>query len=128
MLRDLRIAKGLGISLRRFLGWEPETRVVSDGDGWLLVREPEFDKEQYELMVALHEHEGSLNSLGIPMDEAMSPLADPDNPNAAYGYVAKPYRDHAEQAAYEAQKLEKWSGDNYTPARKWRVERVGLKN
>lgn len=75
-------------------------------------------------MVALHEHEATLNHMGIPLDEAMSPEADPDNPDSKYRYVAKPIRDWSEQAVHEEQQQEKWSGDNFTPARKWRVERV----
>lgn len=75
-------------------------------------------------MSALKEHEASVNDYGIPLDEAMSPLADPDNPKGTHYYMAKAIRDWAEQAAHEEQQLEKWSGDNFTPARKWRVERV----
>lgn len=92
----------------------------------MLVREPEFDKEQYELFAALHEHEAALNDLGIPLEEAMSPLADPDNPNATHVYRAKPVRDWAEQAVYDAQQDAKWKGDNFTPARKWVAEKIDL--
>lgn len=98
--------------------------MVPDGDGWLVEREPEFDQEQYELFAALYEHEASVNELGIPLDEAMSPLADPENPDGTYEYVAFPKRDWAKQAAYEAQSDPKWQGENYTPAREWLVERV----
>lgn len=86
--------------------------------------EPEFDKEQYELLVALHDHEASLNSFGIPIDEAMSPLADPDNPNGEFVFVPKARRDWAEDAVHQEQQAEKWSGENFTPARKWFVEKV----
>lgn len=112
------------VAPRRLWGWEPETRIVPDGDGWRVEREPEFDKEQYELLVALHEHEASLNSLGIPLDEAMSIDADPENRDGKYEYVARARRDWAEEAIHQEQSAEKWSGQNYTPARKFFVERV----
>lgn len=112
------------MSLRRFWGWEPETRIVADGAGWRLEREPEFDKEQYELMVALHEHESSLDEYGIPLEESMSPLADPDNPAGTHFYVAKPFRNWARQAQHDAESDPKWQGENSTPARQWRVERL----
>lgn len=99
---------------------------MPDGDGWVIFREPEFDKEQYELLAALHEHEASLNDMGIPLEEAMSPLADPDNPEATHRYVAKPIRDWSEQAVYDAQQDEKWKGDNFTPARKWQAMKIDL--
>lgn len=85
--------------------------------------EPEFDRQQYELMSALHEHEASLNSLGIPIDEAMSPLADPDNPDGEFEFVPRARRDWSEDAVYQEQQAEKWGGDNFTPARKWFVEK-----
>lgn len=114
----------MGISLRRFRGWEPETRLIRDEDGWVLVSEPEFDKEQYELHVALHEHEASLGDHGHPLDETMSPLADPMNPEGTHYYEASPVRDWHDAALEEAQRDPKWSGDNHSDARKWRVVKV----
>lgn len=87
-------------------------------------REPEFDKEQYELLAALYEHEASLNELGIPLDEAMSPDADPDNPNGKYLYRGKAMRDWSKQAVHDERQDPKWGGDNYTPAREFMVERI----
>lgn len=114
----------MGFAPRRLWGWEPETRIVPDGDGWLVLREPEFDKEQYELLAGLYEYEASVDDNGIPLEEAMSPLADPDHPNGTHYYRAKPIRNWADQALYDAQQDEKWQGENYTPARKWRLEKV----
>lgn len=123
-MRDLRIAYGLGMSLRRFRGWEPETRLVKDEDDWVVVREPEFDKEQYELFVALHEHEASIDDYGFPLEESTSIDADPMNPDGRYEFVASPVRLWSEQAVVDAQNDPKWSGENHTPARKWRVKKV----
>lgn len=124
LLRDLRIARDLGISLREFRGWEPETRIVPDGDGWRVERESAFDKDQYELMVALREHEDSTDDYGFPLEESTSIDADPMNPEGAYGYEARPMRVWSEQAVVDAMQDPRWSGENHTPARKWRVVKV----
>lgn len=120
----MRLARDLGVSPRRLWGWEPETQIVADGDEWRLVREPEFGKEDYEMLAALVEHEATVDSSGFPLEETMSPLADPDRPDGTHYYQAKPIRDWALQAQHEAESDPKWQGDNYTPARKWRVEKV----
>lgn len=95
-----------------------------DGDGWRIVTEPEFDKEQYELLTALVDHEASLGPHGHPLDETMSPLADPDNPNGTHFYHVEPVRDWLEQAQFDAESDPKWQGENATPARKWRAVKV----
>ena len=120
----MRLARDLGVAPRRLWGWEPESRLVRDDDGWKLVAEPEFSKEQYELLAALVEYEASIGDHGFPLSESMSVEADPMNPEGSYGYVAKPVRDWAEQAIEDAQKDPQWSGENYSAARKWRVFRV----
>lgn len=76
------------------------------------------------MLAALVEHEASLGDHGHPLDETTSILADPDNPDGTYGYEARPIRDWFEQAAHDAQSDPKWQGDNYSPARKWRVVKV----
>lgn len=124
LLRDLRIAKGMGVSLRRLRGWEPETRLLPDGDGWLVEREPEFDKQQYELLAALYEHEASIGEHGHPLGESMSILADPLNPKGTHFYEARPVRDWADDALEQAQKDPRYSGENFSSARKWRVYKV----
>lgn len=124
------MAYGLGVSPRRLLGWEPTetTTYEYDSNGVLVssvtVREPEFDKEQYELLTALVEYEASLGDHGHPLEETMSPLADPDNPNGTHYYEVRPLRDWLEQAQYDAEQDPKWQGDNATPARKWRAVKV----
>lgn len=76
------------------------------------------------MFAALVEHEASLGAHGLPLDETMSPLADPDNPNGTHFYVATPVRDWAEQAQIDAESDPKWQGENATHARKWRTIRV----
>lgn len=124
LLRDLRIARDLGVAPRRLWGWEPETRLVRDGDGWKLVTEPEYDKSQYELLAALHEHEASLDEYGHPLDESTSILADPLNPDGTHMYKAKAVRSWSAQAVVDAESDPKYSGENYNPARRWRVVKV----
>jgi hypothetical protein len=88
-------------------------------------REPEFDEEQYQMLAALAEHEGSLNELGIPRDEAMSALADPNNPKGTHKYVAVgPARDWSLDALEQAQKDPQYAGEHYSRARQWDIERV----
>ncbi len=110
-------------------GWEPSEETVHEYEHGRLVRsvttrEPEFDKEQYELVVALFEHEASLNELGIPVDEATSIEADPMNPAGGFRFEAKPIRDWSVQAKIDAEKDPRWSGENYSEARRWLVTKV----
>lgn len=97
----------------------PEQRIVPDGDVWQIITEPEWDKDQYELMVALHEHEASLGEHGFPLDETMTVDADPLNPNRTHEFVVRPARDWLDHAMEEAQKDPRYSGENYSQARKW---------
>lgn len=86
-------------------------------------REEEFDPEQLELLAASVEFEDSLNELGIPLDEALSPLADPANPKGTHRYeVPTPSRDWSLDALEQAQKA--YEGENYSRARKFSVVRV----
>ena len=66
-----------------------------------MTREAEFDAEQHALMAALEEYEAGLNRYGIPMDEATSPLADPNNPEALWHYEARAVRDFSVTAVEE---------------------------
>lgn len=55
----------------------------------------------------------------------MSPDADPNNPNRKWEYVAEgPSRDFSLDAIERAQKDPRYSGDNYSKARKWNVKRL----
>ena len=93
------------------MGWTPEIvhRHEYD-DGGRLVRtvvdvEAEFDAEQHAIMVALDAYEESLNEYGIPRVEAMSPDADPDNPDGTYMYEATgPVRDYVAATIEQAEK------------------------
>lgn len=114
----------MGVAPRRLWGWTPEQRLVRDEDGWLIVTEPEFDQEQYALMAALYEHEASTDEHGFPLEESMSILADPMNPEGTHTYVAKPSRNWATDALEQAQKDPRFSGENFSHARKWRVYKV----
>jgi hypothetical protein len=88
-------------------------------------RESEWDDEQYQLMAALEDYEASLNELGFPLDEVMSAEADPNNPKGTHLYRAVgPTRDWAADALERAQKDPQYSGDNYSTARRWSIERV----
>lgn len=67
---------------------------TADGHvGYRIVREPEFDQEQYDMLAALEEYEAGLNSLGLPLSEVTSDLADPQNPRGTHWYEPKAMRD-----------------------------------
>lgn len=114
----------MGVAPRRLWGWEPETRLVPEGDGFRVEREPEFDKEQYELLAALVEYEQSVDEFGFPLEESTSVKADPLNPDSDYMYEARPIRLWSKQALVDAQNDPRWSGENYNPARHFVVEKV----
>lgn len=114
----------MGIPPSKLWGKEPERRLVPDGDGWRLEQDAEYSREDYELLAALHEHEASIGTHGQPLDEAMSILADPLNPKGTHRYEARPVRDWAEDALEQAQKDPRYSGENASAARKWRVYKV----
>jgi hypothetical protein len=115
----VRLARELGISVKRLTGWEPtETvrAVYEDTDptdpagsgrllaGFEVIREPEWDDEQVALFLALDETEEETGSHGIPMTEATSALADPTNRYVGYHYDVPPPRiDHAQRALNLAQ-------------------------
>lgn len=104
-------------------GWEPVTEYLYDGDRLVeSVREPEFDEDQLALLRALYAHEASLNSLGIPIDEATSPDADRDNRKGAHYYEAETVLDHSLLA--ERRAVEGLKDDPYRDARVVRVRRV----
>lgn len=105
-------------------GWEPERRLERDDDGWKIVTEPEFDKSQYELLAALSEHEASLDQFGFPRDESESILADPLNPDGTHSYGFAPVRNWAADALEQAEKDPRYSGENYSAARKFRIHKV----
>lgn len=53
MRTDLAIARSLGVSLRRFNGWEPTTVTTTRPDGTTITtRDPEFDAWERSLWIA----------------------------------------------------------------------------
>ena len=56
------------------------------------------------MLLALMEHDASLDQYGIPVDEATSPDADPMNPNAKYHFEARVLRNFAAAAVEERKK------------------------
>jgi hypothetical protein len=89
----------------------------------VVTREPEYDQEQYDLLSALTEYEASLGHHGLPLEETMSPDADPDNPNGKYVYVPRAQRDWYDDAIEQAENDPKWK-NNPSRARKFTAVRV----
>lgn len=99
----------------------------TDDDGRAVIRvtrESEFDQEQYELLAALEEYEAGLGHHGLPLEETMSPDADPGNPDGKYLYLTRVRRDWYDDAVENEEKDPKWGGDNYSRARKFSAYRV----
>ena len=66
---DIETARALGISLRRFLGWEPRTLTTHAG---ATVREPEYDAWERAIQVAYDGWRHSLCSdCGQPLQESL---------------------------------------------------------
>jgi hypothetical protein len=87
-----------------------------------VTREPEFDQEQYNLMAGLADYEAGLGHHGLPLEETMSPLADPDNPDGEYFYYPRVLRDWHDDAIEKERA--NWTGDNYSSARVFTAYRV----
>lgn len=92
-------------------GWEPVQRVTvvdRDAEGrpssFHVEREPEWDEEQIALLLAAGDLAAEVGPHGIPMSEATSPLADPNDRWRGYHYEARPPRiDHAQRELNRAQ-------------------------
>jgi len=109
------VARQLGVSLKRFTGWEPRqvTKVLSwTSDGkpavWETRVEPEWDSYERSLMLALDWWESGLcQRCGHHLDETTDPDTDPDNPAAKRTWLADgPYECFACKTLYQAEK--KW--------------------
>lgn len=87
-------------------------------------REAEYSPDQRELLVALNIYESSIGPHGLPVDETMSALADPDNPRGTHYYAVDVMRDWAEFAIESERNKPQWSGDNYLSSRHFRARRV----
>lgn len=92
-MRDVRLARDMGIAPRRLWGWESVESTTHHYDAGRMVgsttaREPEFDQQQREWLQALHELEADTGQYGEWISEAASNDADPNNRDRKFHYVA----------------------------------------
>lgn len=106
----MKLARSLGISVKRMTGWEPRERITvaaRDEEGRPTVfhveREPEWDEEQATLFLAVDDTEEEIGPHGIPMTEATSALADPNDRFRGWHYETRVRVDHAQRALNTAQ-------------------------
>lgn len=98
----------MGVAPRRLNGWETtETTEHVYEDGLLVrsttTREPEFDAEQLDLLLASAEFEASIGSNGFLRSDAMNPEADIENYNSPLRFSSTgPFWDYAEKARLDA--------------------------
>jgi hypothetical protein len=93
LLQRLRLARTLGVSLRRLEGWEPSTVYEYDSDGRLLRSTPEseWSPEQLGWLVALDEYESGLcKQCGQMLSETTKIEHDFNNPFGTAFYEAAP--------------------------------------
>lgn len=89
-------------------GWEPEESTeyfYKKGKLFRSVttREPEWDLEQVELLLAYNAYQRELGSHGHSLVKATSPEADPNNYDSPLRYVARgPFTDWAAKAEQDA--------------------------
>ena len=94
----------MGVAPRRLNGWEPAETTEHVYEGGVLVRsvttrEPEFDDEQRDLLLASAAFEASIGTNGHLNAEAMSPEASPTDYNSSLRFSANgPFWDYAEKA------------------------------
>lgn len=88
-------------------------------------REQEWTDSQVLALIAAEEKRLSAGDHGQPLDEAMSPDADPSSWDSTYEYVVPPpVRDFAQKALSDAQDAyRKKYPDADMSSLKWRVER-----
>ena len=89
----------------------------------VVTREPEFDQEQYQLLAALEDYEAGLGHHGLPLEETMSPEADPHNPNGSYYYEGRVRRDWYDDAVETLRNDPQWK-DNPSSARHFTAVKV----
>jgi phage baseplate assembly protein gpV len=65
-------------------------------------QEAEWDDEQIALLIAAQELRADIGSHGVPMSEATSPLADPNDRFHGYSYSTRVKVDWAQRALNEA--------------------------
>lgn len=66
--------------------------------GYRVERQPEFDEQDIDLLIAYREIRDDTTPRGQPWHEETSPLADPANPDSTYRYVPRRVINHAEAA------------------------------
>ena len=92
----------------------------------VVTREPEWDDESRALLLALAEVEaGECSGCGMPLEECMSPEADPNNRAGGWTYEGgAPHRCHACSARERSVDAFAKSGGSVTAALRWPVRRV----
>lgn len=92
------------VSPRRLAGWEPQefTEYIYEGDrlvGTITTREPEWDMEQVDLLLAAHKFRSDIGPHGYLLSKATSSDADPTNYKSPLRYVGHgPFWDYAKKA------------------------------
>lgn len=115
------------------MGVEPAEITECEYDDGRLVRavtrrEPEWSAVDRESVLAVLERRRMIGPHGHPIDEAMSPDADPSSWDAKYKYVVlPPRRDYAQKALTDEQEAyRKKYPDADMSSLKWSVVRVEL--
>lgn len=87
--------------------------------------EVEWDQEQLDLVLALDGIDPEIGPHGVPMDEATSPLADPNDRRRGWHYVTHVRVDHAQRALNIArdERAKAWP-DEDAGSLLWSLERV----
>lgn len=92
------------VSPRRLAGWEPtETTEYFYSDGLLVgsvtTREPEWDTEQVDLLLAAHAFRADIGPHGHSLSKSTSEAANPNNYDSPLRYVGHgPFTDWAKKA------------------------------
>jgi hypothetical protein len=87
--------------------------------------EPEWDEEQVDLLLALTDTEPDIGPHGIPMRDAVSPLADPNDRFRGWHYEPRVRVDHAQRVLNIAQAdRAKTYPDEDAGSLLWSLERV----
>lgn len=110
-------------------------RVLPDGDGWRIEREPEFTDEDRALLRAGWDLEQATSRNGFLYSDEVSPLADRNRPDATHYFeadelptvnYAERARAKAERAYREAYKAETGEEPD-TAGMSWAVHKITLR-
>ena len=130
---DIETARRLGISLRRFHGWEPRRTTVRHPDGsWVTVTEPEFDGWERAIQAAYDAWRAGLcPDCGQPLSESLLDTSTPpaERPVYAAGFVQCRACEALELAIDKQAEVDRKRADQRTAPvpthhRHWRVDRV----